>query len=58
MNCNEAVTLVARYADGEVDDLQRRTIEQHLRGRARIASPSIRTLLALRDRVRAEVPYY
>ncbi len=32
MNCNEAGMLVAKYADGEIDSLQGRSIEQHLRG--------------------------
>ena len=57
MNCNEAATLVARYVDGEVDDLQRRTIEQHLRTCANCVAEHQATL-ALRDRVRAEVPYH
>jgi anti-sigma factor RsiW len=57
MNCNEAATLVARYVDGEVDDLQRRTIEQHLRTCANCVAEH-QAALALRDRVRAEVPYH
>ena len=31
MNCNEAGTLVPSYADGEIDSLQGRSIERHLR---------------------------
>ena len=57
MNCNEAGTLVARYADGEVDDLQGRSIEEHLHGCASCAAKH-QELLALRARIRAEVPYF
>jgi anti-sigma factor RsiW len=57
MNCNEAGMLVARYADGEVDGLQERSIEQHLRGCAACAAKH-QDLLALRARIGAEVPYY
>jgi anti-sigma factor RsiW len=57
MNCNEAGTLVASYADGEIDDLQRRSIEQHLRGCVACAAKH-QELLALRARIRAEVPYF
>ena len=57
MNCNEAGTLVARYADGEVDSLQGRSIEQHLRGCAACAAKH-QDLLALRARIGAEVPYF
>ena len=57
MNCNEAGMLVARYADGEVDSLQGRSIEQHLRGCAACAAKH-QDLLALRARIGAEVPYF
>jgi len=57
MNCNEAGTLVASYADGEIDDLQRRSVEQHLRGCVACAA-NHQNLLALRARIRAEVPYF
>ncbi len=57
MNCNEAGTLVARYADGEIDDLQGRSIEEHLRGCAACAAKH-QELLALRAQIRAEVPYF
>ena len=57
MNCNEAGTLVARYADGEVDSLQGRSIELHLRGCAACAAKH-RGVLALRAQIRAEVPYF
>ena len=32
MNCDEARTLVGKFADGEVDDVEGRSIDQHLRG--------------------------
>ena len=57
MNCNEAGMLVARYADGEIDALQGRSIEQHLRGCATCAAKH-QELLALRARIGAEVPYF
>lgn len=57
MNCNEAVMLVERYADGEIDTLQGRSIEQHLRGCATCAAKH-QDLLALRARIGAEVPYF
>jgi anti-sigma factor RsiW len=57
MNCHEGGTLVARYADGEIDDLQGRSIEQHLRTCADCAM-KYRGILALRAQVRAEVPYF
>ena len=57
MNCNEAGMLVERYADGEGDALQRRLIEQHLRGCATCATKH-QDLLALRARIGAEVPYF
>jgi anti-sigma factor RsiW len=57
MNCNEAGALVARYADGETDSLQGRSVEQHLRGCAACAAKH-REVLALRARIGAEVPYF
>ena len=57
MNCNEAGMLVAKYADGEIDSLQGRSIEQHLRGCA-ACSAKHQDLLALRARIGAEVPYF
>ena len=57
MNCNEAGTLVARYADGEIDSLQGHSIEQHLRGCAACAAKH-QGVLALRAQIRAEVPYF
>jgi anti-sigma factor RsiW len=57
MNCDEAGTLVARYADGEIDDLRGRSVEQHLRGCAACAAKH-QDVLELRTRIGAEVPYF
>ncbi len=57
MNCNEAGTLVERYADGEIDSLQGHSIEQHLRGCADCAAKH-QDVLALRAQIGAEVPYF
>jgi anti-sigma factor RsiW len=57
MNCNEAGMLVAKYADGEIDSLPGRSIEQHLRGCATCTAKH-QDLLALRARIRTEVPYF
>jgi anti-sigma factor RsiW len=48
---------VAKYADGEIDSLQGRSIEQHLRGCA-ACSAKHQDLLALRARIGTEVPYF
>jgi anti-sigma factor (TIGR02949 family) len=57
MNCHDAETLIAAYADGEVDRLRNFKIRKHLR-----ACPSCAAkhdaLLALRAQVRAEAPRY
>ena len=57
MNCHDAETLIAAYADGEVDRLHNFKIRKHLH-----ACPSCAAkhdaLLALRARVRAEAPRY
>ena len=57
MNCNEAGTLVAGYADGEIDGLRGRSIDQHLRGCTACAT-KYQGVLTLRARIRAEVPYF
>lgn len=57
MNCNEAGTLVAAYADGELDGIRRRSIEKHLRDCA-VCAAKHQGLLTLRARLRAEVPYF
>ena len=46
-----------RYADGEIDGLQGRSIEQHLRG-CPACTAKHQDVLALRARIGAEVPYY
>ena len=57
MNCDEAGTLVARYADGEIDGREGSSIERHLRGCAACTAKHQR-VLALRARLRAEVPSF
>ncbi|HEX6137851.1 MAG TPA: zf-HC2 domain-containing protein [Casimicrobiaceae bacterium] len=57
MNCAEAEKLVAAYADGELDWPRRHSIGKHLRGCARCAAQH-ESVLALRNRLRAEVPYF
>jgi len=57
MNCNQAESLVAAYADGEVDALRNYSIEKHLLGCAGCAAKH-RSVLALRERIHAEVPYF
>jgi anti-sigma factor RsiW len=57
MNCNEAGTLVACYADGEIVTLQGRSIERHLRGCAACTAKH-QAVLELRARINAEVPYF
>jgi len=57
MNCNEAGTMIAPYADGELDGLRGHAIEKHLRGCASCTGIHDR-VLALRVRLRAEVPYF
>lgn len=57
MICNVAGTLLAGYADGEIRELRGRSIEQHLRSCADCAAQHS-DILALRARIRAEVPYF
>src|ERR1700693_6023678 len=57
MNCKQAETLVAAYADGEVDALRNYSIKRHLLGCAGCTA-SYQSMLALRARIRAEVPYF
>ena len=57
MNCNDAEALVARYADGEIDGQRGALLEAHLQGCVRCAAKH-RDVLALRARIRAEVPYF
>ena len=57
MNCKQAQTLVAAYADGEVDALRGYSIKKHLLGCAGCAARH-ESVLALGARIRAEVPYF
>jgi anti-sigma factor RsiW len=57
VKCEQAESLVAAYADGEVGGLSRHSVEKHLRVCARCAARHAE-VLALRARLRAEVPYY
>ena len=57
MNCDEAGTLVASYADGEVGGFRRRSIEKHLHGCPTCAAKH-QDIRALRARLRAEAPYF
>ncbi|HSQ80140.1 MAG TPA: anti-sigma factor [Casimicrobiaceae bacterium] len=57
MNCNDAQALIAPYVDGELDRLRKLSVEKHLRGCPRCAERH-RGLLALRARLRTEMPYF
>jgi len=57
MNCKQATTLVAAYADGEVDTLRAYSIKKHLLGCASCAA-RYQSVHELRARIRAHVPYF
>ena len=57
MNCKQAETLVAAYTDGEIDALRNYSIKKHLLGCAGCTARQ-HSILALRARIRAEVPYF
>jgi anti-sigma factor RsiW len=57
MNCHEAAALVAAHADGELDTLQRHAVDRHLASCTACAETH-RGILALRARLRDEVPYH
>jgi anti-sigma factor RsiW len=57
MNCKEASALAVAYVDGEVDGPRADAIRQHLATCAECAAAS-EAVLALRTRIRAEVPVY
>lgn len=57
MKCNEATSLVNAHTDGELDGLRGHAIEKHLRGCTNCAALE-HGLLALRERLRTEVPYF
>jgi anti-sigma factor RsiW len=57
MNCNEATTLVAAYADGEIDGLRSDFLKKHLLGCGGCTA-QYQSVLALRAQLRAEIPYF
>ena len=57
MNCHEASMLIAAVADGEATRRMRTALGAHMRTCAACATAQ-RDLSDLRERVRAEVPYY
>lgn len=57
MSCKQAQTLLAACADGEVDALRNYSIRKHMLGCAGCAARH-ESVLALRARIRAEVPYF
>src|SRR6202171_3390322 len=57
MNCNEAAGLVAAYADGEIVGRRGDLLKKHLLGCAGCAT-QYQSALALRARLRAEIPYF
>jgi anti-sigma factor RsiW len=57
MNCDEAGTWVTAYADQQVGPLRRYWIGRHLRG-CTGCETKLQDVLALRSRMRAELPYF
>src|SRR5215472_11572357 len=57
IDCHEANALLAAYGDGELDPVRSAAIERHLLGCAECAAKRDQ-LVALRTRIRAEVPYH
>ncbi|TMH56234.1 MAG: anti-sigma factor [Betaproteobacteria bacterium] len=57
MNCNEAMSLLPVYADGELDPVQSAEIEKHVLGCPDCAARRDE-LASLRSRIQTEVPYY
>jgi len=57
MNCDRAVSSIGAYTDGELDVRSRHSLEAHLRTCAGCATRHA-DLLALRKRLRSEVPYF
>src|SRR5438067_7876617 len=57
MNCKQTQTLGAAYVDGEIDALRRYSIKKHLLDCADCAARH-ESILALRARIQAEVPYF
>ena len=57
MNCNEAATLLAACADREIDERRRILLKKHLLECAGCTN-QFESVLALRARLRADVPYF
>src|ERR1700756_3799829 len=57
MNCHDAGIWVTAYADGELGRLHGYSLRRHLRGCA-ACTERHQSLLALRARLREEVPYF
>lgn len=57
MDCHETTALLQAYSDSELDPVRSATIERHLVGCADCAARRDE-LVALRERIRAEAPYY
>src|SRR4029450_14024182 len=57
MSCKQLETMVAAYADGEVDALRSYSIKRHLQGCTGCAA-RYQSMLDLRARIQAEVPYF
>jgi len=57
MNCDGTATLLSAYADGELDGLQRQSVEQHLLSCSSCATQQ-QKLLMLSGRLRMELPYF
>lgn len=57
MNCEQFLTLVSAYADDEVDALRHFAMNRHLQ-RCAACSSALAKVVALRARVRREVPYF
>jgi anti-sigma factor RsiW len=57
MTCKQAETLIGAHADGEIEVMQDYLIEKHLLGCAGCSATHL-GILALRARIRTEVPYF
>jgi anti-sigma factor RsiW len=57
MDCHEATAVLQAYGDGELDPVESAAIERHLLGCAECTARR-NELAALRERIRAEVPYH
>jgi anti-sigma factor RsiW len=57
VKCDQTEPLIAPYVDGELDTLRRRFVEKHLKSCTPCAEQHAE-LVALRRRVRTEVPYF